>query len=56
MYDCTLVGSYKESKIVFGFRQTQQYLFYFTMATSFGQLTTIRPSLQNSEQGATQRK
>jgi hypothetical protein len=43
-------------KIMFGFRQTERYVFYFIMTTCFGQLTINRPSLQNSEQAAMQCK
>jgi hypothetical protein len=39
----------------FGFRQAQQYfiIILFCYDNTFGQLTIIRPSVQNSEQGAT---
>jgi len=46
----------KESAILFGFLQTQQYLFCFVMTTCFGPLTIIRPFPQNSEQIAAQFK
>jgi hypothetical protein len=52
----TKIFRLKSSKIAFGFRQTQQYLFYFITTTCFGQLIVIRPALQSSEQDATKCK
>jgi hypothetical protein len=37
--------------MVSGFSQTQQYIFILFTMTCFGQLTIIRPSLQNLEYG-----
>ena len=45
--------SYRRQKKNSGFSQTQQYiLFIFILMTCFGQMTSIKPSLQNLESGA----
>jgi len=40
----------KDNKIVSGFSQTQQYIYYiFILTTCFGQLNYTRPFLENLE-------